>query len=107
MSNLDVKVFLNDNKILSCNYAGSGFIDKDHWDIVTVDLWVVGNNKFMSLFIKDRNYRETNNISWEKAKSTVIDGLSDYMDTGCSKQEIDKSALMEWKGKVMEKVDEN
>ena len=92
---------------MSCNCAGSGFIDKDHWDIVTVDLWIVGNNKFMSLFIKERNYRETNNISWEKAKSTVIKGLNDYIDTGCSKQEIDKAALMEWKGKVIDKVDEN
>ena len=44
-SNIDVKDFIQDNTILPCNYAGSGFIDNDHRNIVTGDLRNVGNNK--------------------------------------------------------------
>ena len=45
VSNVNVKDFIQDNTILPCNYAGSGFIDKDHRNIVTGDLRNVRNNK--------------------------------------------------------------
>ena len=104
-SNLDVKAFLQDNTILIYNCADSGFIDKDHQHIIIGDLRIVGNNKFRKLITKGPKYKETNNISWEKAKSTIIKGLNDCIDTWCSKHGIDKSLLMEWKDKVINKVD--
>ena len=40
----------------------------------------------------------------EKAKSTITEGLSESVDTWCSKHGIDKSVLKEWKDKVIHKV---
>ena len=36
----------------------------------------------------------------------MIEGLNDCIDTWCRKHSIDKSVLMEWKGKVFDKADE-
>lgn len=47
-----------------------------------------------------------NNISWEKAKSTVTEGINDCIDTWYSKDDIYKSVLTEWKAKVINNVDE-
>ena len=43
-------VFLSDNPIFPCNYADSGFIDKDYQHEVTGNLGIVWNNKFRKLF---------------------------------------------------------
>ena len=58
---------------------------------MTGDLRIVGNNKFRNLFSKRPNYRETNNISCKKAKSTVIEELNDCIDIWCIKHDIDKA----------------
>ena len=42
----------------------------------------------------------------EKELSTIIEWLSDCIDTWCSKHDQDKSVLMEWKGTVTVKIDE-
>ena len=101
-----LKPFLQDNTISPWKCVGSGFIDKDHQKIVTGDLWIVGNNKLRGLFYEGPEYKETINISSEKAKFTIIEGLSGCIVTWRSKHGIDKSLLMEWKGKVIDKVDE-
>ena len=67
VSNIDSKAFLQGNTILPCNSAGSGFIDSNHRNIVTLDLQIVGNKKLRNLFTKSTKYRETNYITWEKA----------------------------------------
>ena len=51
-------------------------------------------------------HKETNSISWEKAKFTIIEGLNDCIDTWCSKHSIDKPVLVESKEKVIDKVGE-
>ena len=53
-------------------------------------LWIVGNNKSKNLLTKGLIYRETNHNLWEKAKSTITEGLSDSIDPCCSKHDIDK-----------------
>ena len=60
VSNLDVKAFIQDNTILRCNCASSGFIDKDNRHIVTEDLRIDGNNKLGTLLTKDPEYTDTN-----------------------------------------------
>ena len=57
-------------------------------------------------FIKGPKYREINNILQKKDKSTTIDRLNNCTDTWCSKHGIDKSVLIEWKNKVIDKVKE-
>lgn len=51
-------------------------------------------------------YRETNNISWEKGKPTMMEGLNNCINTRCSKYGIEKFVPMEWKGKIIDKIDE-
>ena len=46
--NLDVKAFLQDNSVFSCNGEGSDFIGKDHQYVVTVDSWIIKNNNRQS-----------------------------------------------------------
>ena len=62
-----------------CNCAGSGFIDKNHLNIKKKK-----KKKLRKLFTKGPKYRETNIISWEKAKNTIIKGLNDCNDTRCT-----------------------
>ena len=57
VSNLDGKAFLQDNTILACNCAVSGFINKDHRHIVAGNLWVVGDNELRKLFTMGPKYR--------------------------------------------------
>ena len=99
--NLDTKAFLSDKTIFPCNYA-----DKDHQHIVISDLRIVRNNQLRKFFTKSTKYRENNNISWQKAKSTITEGPNDCINTWCSKHGTYKSVLMEWKGKSIDRVDE-
>ena len=66
-----------------------------------------GNIELWNVFIKDPKYKQTNNISWEKAKFTIIEEeFNDSIDSWYSKYGIKNSVDMEWKGKVIDKVDE-
>ena len=58
------------------------------------------------MFTKSPQYRETNNISREKTKSTLTEGINDCIDTSCSKDDIDRSVLIDWKGKAINNIDE-
>ena len=42
----------------------------------------------------------------EKAKSTIIEGLSHCINIWCSKHDMEKSVLIGLKGEVIDKVDE-
>ena len=75
---LDVKTF-QDNGILPCNCMALVLVDKVLQHIVTVVLRFARNNKLRKLFAKGFKYKETNNNSREKAKSTM-DGLNDSID---------------------------
>ena len=70
-------------------------------------LRIVRNNKLEKLFTKIPKYRRANTIPWKKVKSTLIERLYQYIDTGCSKHSRDISVPLEWKCKVIDKADEN
>ena len=88
------------------NCTDSVFINKDNQNIVTGDIRIVQNNNLRMLFTRNPKCREARNMSLEKAKSTIIQGLIDSIDAWCSKYGVDKSVLMQWKGKVIDKDDE-
>ena len=50
--------------------------------------------------------RETNNVLWEKARSTIIEGHNYCIDTWCIKHGKDKLVHMEWKGKSSDEFNE-
>ena len=56
LNNLDVKVFMDDNFILSYEYAASPFADKYHNHIVTLNLKTINNNRSRKLYFKGPNY---------------------------------------------------
>ena len=68
---------------------------------------MVRNNKLEKLFTKIPKYRKANTIPWKEVKSTKIEGLYQYIYTGCSKHVRDISVPLEWKCKVIDKADEN
>ena len=74
---------------------------------MAVGLRIVRNNKLEKLFTKIPKYRKANTISWKKVKSTIIEKLYQYIDTGCSKHRRHISVPLEWKCKVIDKADEN
>ena len=45
----------------------------------------LGNHKSEKVFIKDPTLRQTINISWDKAKSTIYEGLNNSIDTCTAK----------------------
>ena len=73
---------------------------------MTDDLRIVGKNKLRKLFTKGSKHGETNDILLQKAKSIIIEGLNDCIETQSSKNGIDISVLMESKSKVVAKVDQ-
>ena len=85
-----LQAFLQNNAILPFYWTGSGFIEKDHRLIVTGDLRIVRHKKLRKLFTR---YRESHNISLEKSKSTITEGLNDCIHAWSSKYGIDKAVL--------------
>ena len=64
------------------------------------------NAKLNKLFTKGSEYRKNNNIHWIKFKISIMVGLSEYIDTWCSKHGVDKSAVTKWKYKVINVFDD-
>ena len=81
--------------LVICHY----FIDHQH--IVAGKLGIIKKNRLRKLFTIDPEYRENNNISREKAKSSIIEGLNNGIDVWFKKNGVDKSSLKEWKYKTM------
>ena len=74
---------------------------------MAVGLQIVRNNKLEKLFTKIPKYRKANTIPWKKFKSTLTEGLYQYVDTGCSKHGRHILVPLEWKCKVIDKAHEN
>ena len=88
---------------MSCVCKDSDFIDKNYQHIVTCNL---KNNKLRTMSTKSDKYRENISISWERDNPSIMESLSDCIDTCCNKHGIDKSIFTEWKYKVKSKADE-
>lgn len=56
---LDVKAFLQNNFILSCNCEVSDSEDKDHPHIVTNDLWIIQIINWINHLVKALNTEKT------------------------------------------------
>ena len=75
--------------LLSCE--GSDFTDKDHEHIVTGDVRIM------------RPYEkalQNNNISWNRKKARIMEGLNDCIETSCNRYDTGKYILKEWKVKL-------
>lgn len=75
-----VKSFPQGNSILLCSCGGSDLKKKYHQHKVTGNLRITKNNKLRKLFTKGTKYREKDDISWEGAKASIMEGFNDFFD---------------------------
>ena len=54
------------------------------------DLRIIRNNKLKKLVTKGPKYREPTNISWDKANSSIVDGLNETVEHLSNKYGINK-----------------
>lgn len=57
-----------------------------------------------SYILRALNKEKSNNILWEKTRSTIIEGINDCVGTWWSKHCVDKSVLIKFKGNCIDKV---
>lgn len=68
ISNVDAKAFLDDNCTLSCDCAGSPFVDKHHNHIIMGNLKIIETNKLRKLLSKVQNIVNLESLTIKKLR---------------------------------------
>ena len=102
---VDIDTFLADSSILPCSCADSPFIDRHHGHIITGDLRIVQNNKLRKLLAKGPKYREHEGICWNKARTSITEGINDSIKKWSDSKGLPKENFTEWNNKVLELLD--
>ena len=102
---LDVDSFIANPGILPCDCDQSPFVNHDHGHIISGDLNIVSDQKLRSLIAKGPKYREPQPFSCHQAKSDIIKGIDDCIDTWSNKSETSKSAFDFWKATISTLID--
>ena len=105
VESLDINSFIQDENIIPCNCENSPYKDSEHGHIITGDLRIIRNNKLRKLITKGPKYREPTNISWDKAKSSILDGLNETVEHLSNKYGINKVQFSEWKNEILASID--
>ena len=105
VESLDINAFIQNEAIMPCNCEDSPYKDSEHGHIVTGDLRIVRNNKLRKLITKGPKYREPSSISWDKAKSSIIDGLNETVEHLSNKYGLNKVQFSEWKNEILTCID--
>ena len=106
LENIDVDDWDSQEHICNCNdEIYSKFVDKDHGHVITGNLDIIKDKKLRNLFKKGPNFRERNSINFERAKSAIAKGLDSYINKWSNRKRIAREVFIEWKLKVLEKVD--
>ena len=105
VESLDIESFIQNETIIPCNCQNSQFKDPDHGHIITGDLRIVHNNKLRKLITKGPKYRQPSTISWDKAKSSIVDGLNETVEHLSNKFGINKLQFSEWKNEILGNID--
>ena len=104
VKSLDIdKLLLNND--LPCQCEHSKYKDPNHGHIITGDLRLVQNNKLRKLISKGPKYREPEPVCWDKAKTSLLNGLEDTINTLSDNLGITKSAFLEWKMAILDNID--
>ena len=75
VESFDINSIIQDETILPCHCENSMFVDLEYCHRLTGDLRFVRNNKLRKLITKGPEYREPSTICWDKAKSSIINGM--------------------------------
>ena len=106
---LNIAEFLADQNSIPCSCENSPlktFKDSHHNHIITGDLRIVRNNKLRKLICKGPKYRESEPISWDKAKCSIQEGVEETINTLSNKHGITKTAFTVWKNAIYNAIDE-
>ena len=103
---LDVDAFIEDNTILPCDCFHSPFVDSDHNHIITGDLNIISDPKLRGLVAKGPKYRDPLPFSCSKAKTEILLGLDNCIETWSNKSKLSKAQFDDWKGTITSKIDE-
>ena len=102
---LDVDTFLADPSTLPWMCAESPYVDGDHGHIITGDIRIIQNNKLRKLLVKGPKFRESEVISWTKAKESIIKGINESIKKWVDSKGLCSSHFTEWKNKLLECLD--
>ena len=69
---------------MPCECTGSPFADKDHNEIITGNSKFINNNKFSKNFSKRPMYHENRTIDSQKAKESIITGITSCIESWCA-----------------------
>ena len=104
VNSLDLDDFINNPTSLPCDCHDFPFADEHHKHIVTGDLRLVTNNALRKIFNKGPKYRDSKTINLNKARTCILNGLEDCVNTFCNKHGINKSCFTEWVSNIKEKI---
>ena len=102
---LDDDAFLADPSTLPCMCAESPYVDGDHGHIITGDIRIIQNNKLRKLLVKGPKFRESEVITWTKAKESIIKGINESIKKWVDSKGLCSSHFTEWKNKLLECLD--
>ena len=105
VSSLDVDSFLNNPNSIPCECENSPFADTHHQHIITGDLRIVQNTKLRKILSRGPKFREKVGINFNKAKNSIMEGLSSYVEKWSDKNGIDRRIMREWESNVSSLID--
>ena len=105
VQSIDVDAFLADSSILPCDCEHSPFVNGHHGHILSGDLDIIPDPKLRSLLAKGPKYREPLPFSCDRAKEEILVGLDTCIDSWSSKAGVDKTAFLDWRNSIAERID--
>ena len=90
----------------SCDCQNSNFCDPHHKHIITGDLRIIENAKLRKLLTKGPNYREPRPLNFSRAVNNIQAAVENCMENFSLKTKHPANTFINWKEKVMEKVNE-
>ena len=85
---------------MTCNCATSAYnyVPAEH--VVTGDLRIVKDRRIRQLLMKGPQFREQNNINWNKNECLCKEAVRKYREKWCLKEKVDKRLLGGWLDEV-------
>ena len=105
VQSIDVDSFIDNPEMFPCNCDQSSFVNPDHGHVISGDLKIVSDPKLRSLIAKGPKYREPMPFSCKQARSDIIKGIDDCIDTWSEKSGTPKSAFDSWKHEISNLID--
>ena len=105
VQSIDVDAFLADSSILPCDCEHSPFVNDHHGHVLSGDLNIIPDPKLRSLLAKGPKYPEPLPFSCDRSKEEILVGLDACIDSWSCKVGVDKTAFLDWRNCIAERID--